>query len=82
MCKRLLLISCLVFTLLVVGGAGIRLTLPLHAAGAAQEGLGLSPIAANGDWQAVQATGVLTVGTSASKSALCLLHGGLRDRRI
>jgi membrane fusion protein (multidrug efflux system) len=33
---------------------------------AQDDGLGLSPIAAAGDWAAVQASGVLTVGTTAS----------------
>ncbi len=33
---------------------------------AQDNGLGLSPIAASGDWAAVQASGVLTVGTTAS----------------
>jgi ABC-type amino acid transport substrate-binding protein len=66
--KRLLFFP-LVLCLLALVAGGWRLAPPLQAAAAAQAAptdLGLSPLAANGDWAAVQASGVLTVGTSAA----------------
>jgi len=76
--KRLLFVSLLLalLTLVTLLAAGFHLAPALQAAGMAQEeppqttpaagDLALSPIASSGDWAAVQASGVLTVGTSAS----------------